>query len=334
MSTLFDFNKENNLITIKQNALELNFRISIINSDLIIAELDDAIIFKVAEKLNLAIYEENENVFISLSQNKDSDQKIFLEFENVEDVALNENQAAIYLTNENYIKLQAIDAKILSFKNNKLLIEFSRIGGKLEFLTNNKNFSALRNLEEQDPAAPVTILTNTESFVFAGSRGPEFSLGMFDSYENAAHKRGRPIRLGVPVISTVPAYDATLSGADLTYFERGEGPDSRTVYFRVVADRELSEQSVKLLIYLPNGEDTVTAPDFINLEKISASGERSVYQGEYKFFIEDTVYSVDGFVYFSVYLDIVQQISLALELDEFPTTYAEFLPPTTDSDYY
>ena len=61
MSTLFDFNKENNLITIKQNALELNFRISIINSDLIIAELDDAIIFKVAEKLNLAIYEENEN---------------------------------------------------------------------------------------------------------------------------------------------------------------------------------------------------------------------------------------------------------------------------------
>jgi hypothetical protein len=114
----------------------------------------------------------------------------------------------------------------------------------------------------------------------------------------------------------------------------GKGPNSRKLFFRIVCNQELPDASVKLLIYLPNGEDTVAAPDFINLVKISDSGQNSVYHGEYVFYEEDTVYSVDGFAYFAVYTDIIQQVSLPLQLDELDTTYEEFASPTTEIDLF
>jgi hypothetical protein len=73
---------------------------------------------------------------------------------------------------------------------------------------------------------------------------------------------------------------------------------------------------------LPNGVDTITAPDFINLTLISGTSVPSVYVGEYTFYEEDTVYSVDGFVYFSVYTDIVQQASVALKADDPAAVFA------------
>jgi hypothetical protein len=96
----------------------------------------------------------------------------------------------------------------------------------------------------------------------------------------------------------------------------------------------LPDASVKLLIYLPNGVDTITNPDFIDLVKTSEVGQNSIYSGEYIFYEEDTIYSVDGFAYFSVYTDILQQFSLPLQIDELPTTYQEFLPPVTEIELF
>jgi len=79
------------------------------------------------------------------------------------------------------------------------------------------------------------------------------------------------------------------------------------------------------LIYLPNGVDTVTEPDYIDLYKTSSAGENSVYEGEYVFYEEDTIFSVDGFLYFSIYTDIIQQCSIPIQIDELSTTYLSFI---------
>ena len=66
----------------------------------------------------------------------------------------------------------------------------------------------------------------------------------------------------------------------------------------------------------------------------SEAGQNSTYHGEYVFYEEDTIYTVDGFAYFAVYTDIIQQVSLPLQLDELPTTYTEFESPTTEIDLF
>jgi hypothetical protein len=163
--------------------------------------------------------------------------------------------------------------------------------------------------------SPLTIDSNI--FVPIGSRGPEFSIGIFDH----AWTHPRPIRFGVPVISTVPAHGEDLTDEEQYYYDQGKGPKSKTMYFRVVCSQELSSDlPVKLLIYLPNGLDTITNPVAVSLTKISASGP-SVYSGSYVFYEEDTVFTVDGFVYFSVYVDIIQQIALPMKADDPASTF-------------
>jgi hypothetical protein len=331
----FKFNNEENNFIFSLGDVSFSLQISNVNHANLVSSLENAFIFAIEEKTNLAIYEEFGKINIAFSQNSFNIKSIKLNFSNIIDISYNSNYAAIYLNDNTTVKLQAIDCKITSFGNNSLTVTCNGPSSKIEIFDQG-SFSSLTAAIAPDPEPDpvVSILSATDTFVIAGSRGPEFSLGIFDDYTDNVHYRGRPIRLGVPVISTVPVYDPTMPEEDLTYYNLGKGPNSRKLFFRIVCNQELPDASVKLLIYLPNGEDTVAAPDFINLVKISDSGQNSVYHGEYVFYEEDTVYSVDGFAYFAVYTDIIQQVSLPLQLDELDTTYEEFASPTTEIDLF
>jgi hypothetical protein len=331
----FNFDNEKNYFTFNCGKTFFNLQINNLDKSNLIGSLDNAFIFTIADKTNLAIYEEFEKVNISFSQDGFNLKSIKLKFINIKDLAYNANYAVIYLQDDSTIKLQAIDCKIVSFSDDTLVIICNGPSSKIEMFEQGV-FSPLAAAiaPDPDPDPVVSILSETDTFVIAGSRGPEFSLGIFDDYTDNVHYRGRPIRLGVPVISTVPVYHPEMSEEDSTYYNNGKGPNSRKLFFRVVCNQELPDASVKLLIYLPNGEDTVTAPDFIDLVKISEAGQNSTYHGEYVFYEEDTIYTVDGFAYFAVYTDIIQQVSLPLQLDELPTTYTEFESPTTEIDLF
>ncbi len=330
----FSFDEEKNTFKFICGETFFELEISDLGKGNLVGSLDNAFIFRIEDKTNIAVYEEFDKINISFSQDNFNVKNLKLKFLNIKDLAYNTNHAAIYLENNAAIKLQAIDCKIYSFSHGELTIICNDPSARIELFEQGA-FSSLTAAiaPDPDPDPVVSILSATDTFVIPGSRGPEFSLGIFDEF-SGNFRKGRPIRLGVPIISTVPVFDPDLSLEELTYYEEGNGPMSKKMFFRVVCNQELPDSSVKLLIYLPNGEDTVTAPDFVNLIKISASGQNSVYSGEYIFYKEDAIYSVDGFVYFSVYTDIVQQISLPMQIDELPTTYTEFVLSTSEADLF
>lgn len=247
--------------------------------------------------------------------------------------------------NDKLLQIESNNCSFLDYKNNILKVQVLSNEATLTFkrpFAQFKSFVAITDgVTNPDDTVENIVPGDTEEVIVPGDsftsfvdddvtyqvptfqRGPEFSLGVFDlDGEPAAGKRARPVRLGVPVISMVPAYADNLGEADKFYYEKGVGPQSREVFFRVVCNKELSSQTVKLLVYMPNGLDTISPPDAIPLTKVSTSGSNSVYQGKYTFFEEDNVYSSDGFVYFSIYMDMVQEANLPIE-----ATDADYVKP-------
>lgn len=324
--------ENSNVFTIELKDEAISVSLLEVPNNSMLGNIGDAVVFKIEENFNCAVYQDNNLIIVNYNQTFPKVRNVHLKFDNSFNVSFNDNFAFLH-TEKNNIKLECFDARFVNFTNGILTIFTSSESFKINFFQEGafSQFTAVEADPVPDP--PVSMFTSTEVFVPAGSRGPEFSIGLFDTYDTAAqnHERVRPIRLGVPVISTVPVFDLNLPDDELYYYNQGKGPNSRTVYFRVVCNQYLSSINVKLLIYLPNGVDTITAPDFINLTLISGTSVPSVYVGEYTFYEEDTVYSVDGFVYFSIYTDIIQQASVALKADD---PAAVFASSTTEIDLF
>ena len=164
--------------------------------------------------------------------------------------------------------------------------------------------------------SPVFALSSTASYysVAAGQRPPTFSVALYD---DAAYTRQRPIRLGVPIVSTVPVYGTNLTADEQTYFSSGQGAKSRTMYIQIVCNKILPVGiTPELQLSLPNGLDTVSLPinlPLLTVYPVTPSGQ-SVYRTSYTFFAEDTVNNVDGFAYASVYIPLSVQAGLPMRL--------------------
>lgn len=153
------------------------------------------------------------------------------------------------------------------------------------------------------------------------TRVPEFSVGVFD---DPSFEIPRPLRHGVPVVSTLPTEAKNQTDAQL--LEEGLGEEKRTMYFRIICNRILETltagdlSACKLKIYLPSGLDTVGSPIsvpmyYVGTDNSLESGtyltpSQSVYRAKYTFHKEDTVCYVDGFFYLSVYAPITVQQAL------------------------
>jgi hypothetical protein len=141
---------------------------------------------------------------------------------------------------------------------------------------------------------------------------PEFSIG---SYDDSSLSIPRPVRQGNPVISTVPALiDSNSSTDDIEYYNNGNGPVSKTIYFKIVCNTIIENSlsagdlspNLQLKVYLPNGLDTVKAPVYVDMYFVSAdtTNDISVYSASYTFYKQgryNNIDYVDGFMYFDVH---------------------------------
>jgi hypothetical protein len=155
---------------------------------------------------------------------------------------------------------------------------------------------------------------------------PEFSIG---SYDDSSLSKPRPVRQGNPVISTVPALiDSNSSTDDIEYYNNGNGPVSKTIYFKIICSTIIENTlsagdispSLQLKVYLPNGLDTVKAPVYVDMYFVSAdsTNDISVYSASYTFYKQgryNNIDYVDGFMYFDVHCPLTVQKSIPFQFD-------------------
>lgn len=158
---------------------------------------------------------------------------------------------------------------------------------------------------------------------------PEFSIAVFD---DSSRTVPRPMRLGIPVISTVPVYHAGLSESELQVVEIGLGTSKRTMYFKIISNVVIPDDVEPVLhIYLPAGLDTVAAPVPVEMTRqVSTDSTRSVFHASYAFHKEDTVNYVDGFAYLSVYMPMEINTDLPIAM-AVTTTGAEIADQYEDN---
>jgi len=161
---------------------------------------------------------------------------------------------------------------------------------------------------------------------------PEFSIAVFD---DVSRTTPRPMRLGIPVISTVPVYRAGLSESELQVVEIGLGTPERTMYFKIISNVVIPDDVEPVLhIYLPAGLDTIQEPIAAEMSRqISTDSTRSVFHASYAFHKEDTVNYVDGFAYLSVYMPMEINTNLPIAM-AVTTTGDEIVDQYEDNPVY
>ena len=154
---------------------------------------------------------------------------------------------------------------------------------------------------------------------------PEFSISCYD---DSNFTKPRPIRFGIPVVSTVPSIiDGTSTREEIDTYNSGKGLDLKTIYFRVFADQILetltvgaASSLVRLKIYLPNGLDTIKEPIYKTLffSSNDAINNRTIYTASHTFYsqgIHNNIEYVDGLMYVDVQMDITIQQSMPIQFD-------------------
>jgi hypothetical protein len=154
---------------------------------------------------------------------------------------------------------------------------------------------------------------------------PEFSISCYD---DSNFTKPRPIRFGIPVISTVPSMiDGTSTREEIDTYNSGKGLDLKTIYFRVFADQILetltagaASSLVSLKVYLPNGLDTIKEPIYKTLYFSSndSTNNRTIYTTSHTFYsqgIHNNIEYVDGLMYVDVQLNITIQQSMPIQFD-------------------
>lgn len=153
---------------------------------------------------------------------------------------------------------------------------------------------------------------------------PEFSISTFD---DSSFLISRPIRQGVPIISTVPAFvNNSSSTADISFYNTGKGNYYKTIYFRIICNKvmetispnDLSE--MKLKIYMPNGLDTVKTAIYNDMYLVSndTTNNYSTYRSSFNFYIQgnfDGIDYVDGYMYADVHVPLTVQTIMPIQID-------------------
>lgn len=177
-----------------------------------------------------------------------------------------------------------------------------------------------------DPSFDFKSLTinTTDTTITDYSYMPEFSISCFD---DSSFTLPRQVRFGQPVISTVPANITSSSiQSEVDYFNDGKGPNSRTIYFRIICNKiietlsanDLSE--LKLKVYMPNGLDTVKSAEYVDMYFISSdsTNDISIYKAQYDFYVQGNfngIDYIDGLMYFDIQVPLTVQSYMPIQFD-------------------
>jgi len=185
---------------------------------------------------------------------------------------------------------------------------------KLSYYNHHKKQDNFRSLTYQTDAT----IVNENDYM------PEFSIATFD---DSSFLISRPIRQGVPIISTVPSFlDNSSTAADLSYFNTGKGNYFKTIYFRIICNKVMETLSpndlseMKLKIYMPNGLDTVKTAIYNDMYLVSndTTNNYSIYRSSFNFYIQgnfDGIDYVDGYMYADVHVPLTVQTIMPIEID-------------------
>lgn len=212
--------------------------------------------------------------------------------------------------------------KFYSLTSNNALFELDDNGRLAVIFSEPNNYLTLREYDNQ--------LIKSMSFVSGAdvvdenTYMPEFSIGTFDDEDFVFP---RPIRFGVPILSTVPAsIGSTSLTSDINYYNTGKGNYTKTIYLRIICNKIMETISagqtsiMQLKVYMPNGLDTVKPPLYLPMYLVSTDSTNniSIYQASHDFYIQgsfDGVDYVDGYMYFDVQVPLTVQKTMPVEFD-------------------
>lgn len=292
-----------------------------------VGNTSSAVVFYAAEEIRATCFMMDAKVSITFSKSSSVPQLFTVSIKNVVLPEVQAVQQMLFSCGNEAVMIEAFDALLTTNSNNELLVLMQGTDGRIEM--------SLAGVGAAFKAANVSMLALGDKYVVSASaRIPEFSIGVFDAFDGEDFSRPRPVRLGVPVISTVPGYiptpdeDDTIPQAERDLLKYGTGTESRTMYFRVISNVPLASSmrdELRLQIALPDGNDMVKEPVDVELEYLErivvnpngnpelATG-RDIFKAQYDFHREDTVNYVDGFAYLSVYLPMTIQRHLPLKM--------------------
>jgi hypothetical protein len=212
--------------------------------------------------------------------------------------------------------------KFYSLSSNNALFELDDNGRLAVIFSEPNNYLTLREYDNQLIKSMAFI--SGANIVDENTYMPEFSIGTFDD-ENFVFSR--PIRFGVPILSTVPAsIGSTSLTSDINYYNTGQGNYTKTIYLRIICNKIMETISagetsiMQLKVYMPNGLDTVKPPLYLPMYLVSTDSTNniSIYQASHDFYIQgsfDGVDYVDGYMYFDVQVPLTVQKSMPVEFD-------------------
>ncbi len=195
--------------------------------------------------------------------------------------------------------------------------------GRLAVIFNEPNTYVLLKEYNYDGFRSLAFVSGAD-IVDENTYMPEFSIATFDDEDFTI---ARPIRFGVPILSTVPASIGSSSvTSDINYYNTGKGNYKKTAYLRIICNKIMENISVgetsimTLKVYMPNGLDTVKTPLYVPMYLVSTdvTNNISIYSATHDFYIQgsfDGVDYVDGYMYFDVQVPLTVQKSMPVEFD-------------------
>ena len=267
-----------------------------------------------AIKKNIRLLAQASESVIKFEFQKDSEYARLISFKlNYDALVSSYDKKIEFMINDNLYVLEIDQGKIeIDYDGNILL---SLVG----ISTN----AIIYNVQNQFSFKQLTINTNNTN-ITDYSFMPEFSIACFDDSSFAIP---RQVRFGKPVISTVPANITTSSNQDdIDFFNNGKGPNSKTIYFRIICNKILETLSsndlseLKLKVYMPSGLDTVKSAEYVDMYFVSndSTNNMSIYKAQYNFYIQGNfngIDYVDGLMYFDVQVPLTVQSYMPIQFD-------------------
>ena len=285
---------------------------------------------KMSDNTFLLNLKKNTECFVNLNDDileLSFDKKVpYLQFVSIKidyDIILSESQNSLEFGVEDENFIVVFENMTYSFESQDvLLLVLNNSESKLKIY--NLNSTSFQNDFVQKSFVELTV---SDPFIIdETSKMPEFSIG---TYDDSAFEFPRPVRQGNPVISTVPSLIGdNSSDDDIEYFDSGNGPDSKTIYFKIICNTIMESSLVagdissnlQLKVYLPNGLDTVKAPIYEDMVFVSKdiTNNISIYSSSFTFYKQvryNNIDYVDGFMYFDVHCPLTVQQSIPLQFD-------------------
>jgi len=270
---------------------------------------------KIDDKFQINLLPEDDNLFFNFDNSNNIKNSFSLNFNY--DILIEAKFNSVLFAKDDYNYLLSSDDCLFEVDNEGVVIVIINDKSsllKLSYYNHHKKQDSFRTLSY---AANATCITENDYV-------PEFSIATFD---DSNFTISRPIRQGVPIISTVPSFvDGNSSAADTSFFNTGKGNYNKTIYFRVICNKimenispnDLSE--MKLKIYMPNGLDTVKTAIYNDMYLVSndSTNNYSIYRSSFNFYIQgnyDGIDYVDGYMYTDVHVPLTVQTIMSIEID-------------------